>query len=140
MAVITIGDERILGKIFVFGETSVYVLNEDGSFTRIEFPIIIGSNETEILYDIDGFEEEIPMHLCVEDSDFVDRYITDINEGKIISMLDELNNRYSGKKLIHNGEVGILVTKFESIDESEFLKEKLKEGIEKLKRILETGI
>jgi len=139
MAVITIGDERIFEKVFVFSGTAIYVIGEDG-IVRIEFPIIENIGEDEIAYNVDGFKEEIPKHLCVKDSDFVERYTTELDEVKIILMLDELKDKYPEKKFIHNGEVGILITKFENIDESEFLKEKIEKGIEKLKRILETGV
>jgi len=123
-------------KAFIIGENSIYIIDRSKEVTKIEFVEILEENENTIIYEADGYTEEIPKNLAVEDEDIIRQdyyHLMSGNENVIMSRLEKIRETYPDKELIHNGKVGILITKYDDVTESEFVKEEIEDAIEILK-------
>ena len=123
-------------KTFIIGENSIYIIDRSKEVTKIEFVEILEENENTIIYEADGYTEEIPKNLAVEDEDIIRQdyyHLMSGNENVIMSRLEKIRETYPDKELIHNGKVGILITKYDDVTESEFVKEEIEDAIEILK-------
>ena len=126
----------VILKVFIIGENSIYIIDRSKEVTKIEFVEILEENENTIVYEADGYTEEIQKDLAVEDEEIIKQdyyHLMSGNENVIMSRLEKIRETHPNKELIHNGKVGILITKYDDVTESEFVKEEIEDAIEILK-------